>query len=550
MSTSNIPVLPPHLPFLLDHPGVHNASNIFTSMIQSESPYYQPTPPPPAPFTGAVGKFPGDPNYTCAHGDDDEFDGCDESWGVIMRGCEDILITSAGLYSWFSTYTQDCIEGQACQKAMMLLQGNHASVRIQHLVTIGTKYMAVMEGQGILATDNLNVDSHPFWSQISILDVASDGAQFNDIIWVDPDIWNMDEPEFSCAPPCTVKLPPYTGATSVVNFPLMTVSKDAWTSTITVPPMTLSKLGFEIMTLGEGGAGGGGVKRRTAFGSIWPVPATTSNWPVVVYLGPDGKYSTASPTGAFPTPPPSIGPGAAPPQMGAWPAQALVARAAAFDPNAEIGGMANDWLCKVLTKEPTHWDPDIAKDCPGYGGPGDVPQITSNGTYQGYQGEGTYQGEDVMCELPETSTTTTSATRTRTTPTQTPTPTMNRADPSKNQVKCFNAGRKMSNIRLQNGRISACDNIAWRAGVSGRKRAAVELPAGFVADGTLPLSGGEEIHYSFEVKEGCAWTFDFDECLRYLDTPVDSCDCGGVNSKQGGYGENNYLKWLFDPNAS
>ena len=181
----------------------HNASNIFTTMIQSESSSYQPK------FTSAVGKFPGDPDYTCAPGDDDEFNGCDASWGVIMRGCEDILIASAGLYSWFSKYTQDCVDGQACQKAMMLLQGNHASVRIQHLVTIGTKYMAFMEGQGILATDNLiNVDAHPFWWQISILDVASDGAQFNELTWVHPDVWNMDEPEFSCTPPCRVKLPP------------------------------------------------------------------------------------------------------------------------------------------------------------------------------------------------------------------------------------------------------------------------------------------------------------------------------------------------------
>lgn len=181
---------------------------------------------------------------------------------------------------------------------MMLLQGNHASVRIQHLVTIGTKYMAVMEGQGILATDNLiNVDAHPFWSQISILDVASDGAQFNELTWVHPDVWNMDEPEFSCAPPCRVKLPPYTGATWTVNFPFMTVSTGDSTSTVTVPPMTLSKLGFEIMTLGEG-------KRHTAFGSVWPVPATTTVWPIVAYLGPDGKSSRASPTEPFPTPPP------------------------------------------------------------------------------------------------------------------------------------------------------------------------------------------------------------------------------------------------------
>jgi hypothetical protein len=549
----------------------HNASTIFTSMIQTESPYYQPTPPPPAPFAGAVGKFPGDPDYTCAPGDG--FNGCDESWGVIMRGCEDILITSAGLYSWFSTYAQDCIDGQACQKAMMLLQGNHASVRIQNLVTIGTKYMAVMEGQGILAADNLNVDAHPFWSQISLLDVASDGAQFNDILWVHPDIWNMDEPEILCgAPPCRVKLPPYTGATSVVNFPLMTVSKDAWTSTITVPPMTLSKLGFEIMTLGDdggAGAGGGGLKRRTAFGTVWPVPATTSNWPAVVYRGPDGKTSTATPAVAFPTPPPSIGPGAAPPQMGAWPAQALVVRAAAVDPNADLDKSAHDWLCRQAAANPSYWDVDLAKDCPGYGGPGygeipigggggggdgfgwgwgwDVPEITGNGT--------SYGGNFEPCDLPEssTTTTTTSATRTHTTAPSTPTPTKNRADPNKNTVYCFNSGQKMSNIRLQNGRNSACNNIAWHAGVSGRnlKRATTgELQGPFMAEGTLPFTGSEEIHWTFEVKEGCAWTFDFDECLRYLKTPVDSCDCGGENGKQGGYGSNNCLSWMFDPNKS
>ncbi|KAH6649971.1 pectate lyase superfamily protein-domain-containing protein [Chaetomium tenue] len=533
----------------------HNASTIFTSMIQTESPYYQPTPPPPAPFADVVGKFPGDPDYTCAPG---EFNGCDESWGVIMRGCEDILITSAGLYSWFSTYAQDCIDGQACQKAMMLLQGNHASVRIQNLVTIGTKYMAVMEGQGILAADNLNVDAHPFWSQISILDVASDGAQFNDIIWVHPDIWNMDEPEFSCAPPCRVKLPPYTGATSVVNFPLMTVSKDAWTSTITVPPMTLSKLGFEIMTLDEGG--GGGLKRRTAFGTVWPVPATTSNWPAVIYRGPDGETSTASPTGAFPTPPPSIGPGAAPPQMGAWPAQPLVVRAAAVDPNADIDEKAKEWLCRQAASNPSYWDSDLVKDCPGYFGPGlgeiplgpggngfgwgwgwDVPEITGNGTSY---------GELELCDLPETSTTTTSATPTRTTAPSTPTPTKNRADPNKNTIHCFNSGQKMSNIRLQNGRNSACNNLAMQAGVSGRKRGTGEIEGPFLVDSRLPFSGSEEIHWTFEVKEGCVWTFDFDECLHYLKTPVDSCDCGGENGKQGGYGSNNCLSWMFDPNKS
>ncbi|KAK4101429.1 glycoside hydrolase family 55 protein, partial [Parathielavia hyrcaniae] len=51
--------------------------------------------------------FPGDPDYTCATGN--EFSGCDESWAVLIRQSESIFVAGAGLYSWFSTYTQTCI---------------------------------------------------------------------------------------------------------------------------------------------------------------------------------------------------------------------------------------------------------------------------------------------------------------------------------------------------------------------------------------------------------------------------------------------------------
>lgn len=66
-------------------------------MIQTESPYYQPTPNPPAPFANVVGKFSGDPDYTCASGND--FSGCDQSWSTIITGSENIFIAAAGLYS-------------------------------------------------------------------------------------------------------------------------------------------------------------------------------------------------------------------------------------------------------------------------------------------------------------------------------------------------------------------------------------------------------------------------------------------------------------------
>lgn len=86
----------------------HHARNIFAGMIQTESPYYQPTPPPPpAPFSLQVGLMKSDPIYKCGK-DQSELGGCDESWAVIVRGSSNILVAGAGLYSWFSTYSQVC----------------------------------------------------------------------------------------------------------------------------------------------------------------------------------------------------------------------------------------------------------------------------------------------------------------------------------------------------------------------------------------------------------------------------------------------------------
>ena len=118
----------------------HSAANIFAGLLQTESPYFQPSPPPPAPFAANVGVFPGDPDYSCTGV---EFSGCDESWSVVMTGSRNIFIAAAGLYSWFSTYAQTCIDSQLCQKALVLLNNNFANVRIQNLVTIGAKLVFI-----------------------------------------------------------------------------------------------------------------------------------------------------------------------------------------------------------------------------------------------------------------------------------------------------------------------------------------------------------------------------------------------------------------------
>lgn len=153
----------------------NGAQNIFTTMIQTESPYFQNVPAPPAPFASAVGKINGDPDYTCGGG----FDGCDEAWGAIIKESANIHISSADVYSWFSVYSQDCLADQSCQQALISVEDNYDGVRIQHLITVGSKYQVVSGGSagtGIAAADNLESDETPYWSDIAIYDVPSSGA--------------------------------------------------------------------------------------------------------------------------------------------------------------------------------------------------------------------------------------------------------------------------------------------------------------------------------------------------------------------------------------
>ncbi|KAL1890787.1 hypothetical protein Sste5346_008112 [Sporothrix stenoceras] len=153
-----------------------DARNIFTTMLQSESPYYQPTPQPPAPFEAAVGAIGGDPDYShCKDGKGGDLDGCDSSWAVIMTGCSNLHVGSAGTYSWFSTYSQNCVDNQTCQKALWKVKDNYDGVRLQNIISTGAKNVMAADGKGVLASDNMGITSHPEWSHISLFQPSSKG---------------------------------------------------------------------------------------------------------------------------------------------------------------------------------------------------------------------------------------------------------------------------------------------------------------------------------------------------------------------------------------
>lgn len=86
-----------------------SASNILMSMIQTESPYFQPVPKAPIPFQ--PGTFPNDPTFkNCSSLS------CYSSWAIRVVDSSAVYLLGAGLYSWFSDYKQDCVKTEDCQQ--------------------------------------------------------------------------------------------------------------------------------------------------------------------------------------------------------------------------------------------------------------------------------------------------------------------------------------------------------------------------------------------------------------------------------------------------
>lgn len=423
----------------------------------------------------------------------------------------------------------------------MLLKDNYANVRITNLITIGSKYMAVVNGKGILATDNLNVDVHPSWSQISVLDAGGNGTVFDEYIWIDPKIWDMEQPQFTCSPPCKVKIPPWTSATSTVNYPLITVSQGAWTSTITKAPLTITEWIFEAATVTR--APDVASKKKRAAETLRAVPATTPYWPAVIYNGKDGKRSTTSPTQSFPSPPKFMDAGAAPPPSGHWPKRDIEL---IFNwPENPIVPECTwlDFDDPRCVKKPWLWGNDTATFGDDGGGD-DIENVDDSKT---------------TCPAPTTSSTSTSTSTSTEQPTSTPSKPDRYAqgDPQSNKVKCYNHGENTENVRMENAATSFCDAMAKE-----------NLGPKFFKAKTyaFPYNGGlgtVSIKVSLQVKNGCSFgnlhraakrdldgrSTDFDEglCEHYLSVPTDSCNCGGKNGKQGGIVENDCYIFRIDP---
>ncbi|KAJ7777561.1 exo-beta-1,3-glucanase [Mycena maculata] len=115
-----------------------NAQNHYLGLIQTETPYYQPAPVPPAPF--AVSTTFKDPS---------SWTGISAAWGLRVTTSTNILVFGAGLYSFYSNYNQACLTPESCQSQMVSVDTT-SSVHIYSLATVGTTFQLSVNQVGVI----------------------------------------------------------------------------------------------------------------------------------------------------------------------------------------------------------------------------------------------------------------------------------------------------------------------------------------------------------------------------------------------------------------
>jgi hypothetical protein len=133
-----------------------NANNVMMSMIQSETPYWQPVPNAPHPFpTQSTWN---DPTYDhCFTTDDMSPNRCAMAWALRSIGSSNVYIYGAGLYNFFYDYSQTCLDTEDCQESLVDFEGNQ-QLYLYNLNTKGNVNMVVGDKTQVWAkqADNAN----------------------------------------------------------------------------------------------------------------------------------------------------------------------------------------------------------------------------------------------------------------------------------------------------------------------------------------------------------------------------------------------------------
>ncbi|KAJ3726382.1 exo-beta-1,3-glucanase [Lentinula guzmanii] len=132
-----------------------NAQNHYMGLIQTETPYYQPSPAVPSPFS-----------VNSAFNDPTTFAGS-SAWALHVSTSSNILVFGAGLYSFFQSFGQNCLDTSNCQSQIINVDST-SSINLYSVSTVGTTFQISVNNNGIV-NESGNVDGFAStttsWSQ-------------------------------------------------------------------------------------------------------------------------------------------------------------------------------------------------------------------------------------------------------------------------------------------------------------------------------------------------------------------------------------------------
>ncbi|PPQ78469.1 hypothetical protein CVT25_011864 [Psilocybe cyanescens] len=134
-----------------------NAANHYMGLIQTESPYYQPAPVSPSPFS-----------INAAMKDPTPFSGNPSAWALSIKNSHNILVFGAGLYSFFINFSQSCLTARNCQTQLANIDTASTGINIYSLSTVASTYQVSISGVGIVnQSGNVNgfASTVTSWSQ-------------------------------------------------------------------------------------------------------------------------------------------------------------------------------------------------------------------------------------------------------------------------------------------------------------------------------------------------------------------------------------------------
>jgi len=120
---------------------LQGAQNVYMTVIQTETAYFQGNPDATVPFDTNPDFY--DPDW--AHCDSDR---CRKTWGLRVVDSSDILFYGGGMYSFFENYTQECLDTEDCQENMVDIV--NSDIKMYGVSTKASVNIISSNGEGLM----------------------------------------------------------------------------------------------------------------------------------------------------------------------------------------------------------------------------------------------------------------------------------------------------------------------------------------------------------------------------------------------------------------